>query len=211
MDLSIYWTDTSSMLAQNELLQMIETVPAPIRARALRYKSDLSACNYVTGRLLIKHGLEANGHDSDLNKIRFEENGKPTIPGVHFNISHSDHQVICAFANEGRLGVDLEKIKPIDFADFESMFSAREWEVIKGDEEPLAAFYWFWTRKESIIKALGLTLSYVHQIDLDVSKDDIVINGKRWYLKHLDYWEGFVGAVCSEEEIEDVELLHVSF
>jgi phosphopantetheinyl transferase len=42
-------------------------------------------------------------------KLSFQQNGKPVFyPEIHFNISHSDHQVICGFLKE-LLGVDLEK------------------------------------------------------------------------------------------------------
>ena len=93
--------------------------------------------------------------------MSFKKNGKPVLPGIHFNISHSDHQVICAFSKEGLLGVDLEKINPINFENFTSMFSSQEWAAIKSANDPLWAFYWFWTRKESIIKVLGRKLSYL--------------------------------------------------
>ncbi len=209
MNLSIYWTDSSSMLAQMSLPQMIKRLPYSCQARAFRYKSEISASNYVAGRILLQHGLDIHADGIDLEKLTYENSGKPLLPGVAFNISHSDHQVICAFANVGRVGVDIEKIKPIDFSDFDAMFSEREWDLIKGAENPLEKFYWFWTRKESIIKALGLTLSYLHQIHLDVTKNEIVLNEKRWFLKNMVHWDGYLGAVCSEQDIESMEFVKI--
>jgi len=163
------------------------------------------------GRLLLKRGLESYGLDNDLEKIEFQKNGKPVLSGIHFNISHSDHQIICGFSKDGPLGVDLEKINPIDFDDFASMFSAQEWTAIRGANDPIRTFYWFWTRKESIIKSLGRSLHYLHQIELDVSSDHFVVDGKKHFLRNVDIEEGFVATVCTEAEIEALELVEIWF
>ena len=209
MDITIYSSHTESLIQQKALPPLLQRLPASLHARAHRYQSELSAYNYVIGRLLLQRGLEDMGLDSDLDKIEIQENGKPVLSGVHFNISHSDHQVICGFSKEGRLGVDLEKIKPIDFEDFISMFSEHEWAAINGSDDPLRIFYWFWTRKESIIKALGLTLGYLHEIELDVSVDHFVVDGERWFLRDVHLGDRYAGAVCYEGEIGEVEVLEI--
>lgn len=198
-------------MKQQVLPQLLQILPASLRLKALRYQSESSRYNYVIGRLLLKRGLDFFGLDTDLEKIEFQENGKPLIAGIHFNISHSDHQIICGFSKEGPLGVDLEKTNPIDFEDFTSMFSPQEWVAIKGAADPIRTFYWFWTRKESIIKALGRKLSYLHQIELDVSLDHFVVAGKPWFLKDVIAESSFLAAVCCEKEIGEAELTDVSF
>jgi 4'-phosphopantetheinyl transferase len=211
MDITIYRSQTESLIKKKSLQELVHQLPASLQLKALRYKSELSAYNYVIGRLLLKHGLGSFELDNDLERIEFQQNGKPVLPEIHFNISHSDHQVICGFSKEGLLGVDLEKISPIDFDDFTSMFSAQEWAAIRGANDPIRRFYWFWTRKESIIKALGRTLSYLHQIELDVSSDHFMVDGKRYFLRQIDIEEGFVGAVCTEEKIDALEFIQIRF
>lgn len=206
MDLTIYRCYTDTLIQQTSLSKLLVGLPDSLHPKAHRYKSDPSAYNYVVGRLLLKRGLETFGLDTDLEKLQFQKNGKPLVSGIHFNISHSHHQVICAFSKDGQLGVDLEKIRPIDFEDFTAMFSTKEWLTIKGAKDPLRSFYWFWTRKESIIKALGLNLSYLHRIELDVSKDHLVIDGKPWFLHELELGEGYLGTVCSELEVPDIHV-----
>jgi len=211
MNIRIYCAETESLVKQNSLQQLLPQVPSLMQLKALRYQSEISRYNYLIGRLLLKNGLNFFGLDDDLEKIEFAENGKPVFPGIHFNISHSDHQVICGFSQEGQLGVDLEKIKPIDFEDFRAMFSAKEWSAIHSADDPLRTFYWFWTRKESIIKAMGRTLNYLHQIELDVTSDHFMVDGKRFFLQEIDIAEGFVATVCTEEEIESIELVEIWF
>jgi len=211
MDITIYRTQTESLINQKLLQQLLQRLPTSLQLKALRYQSELSTYNFVIGRLLLKRGLDFFGLDNDLEKIEFQKNGKPVLSGIHFNISHSDHQVICGFSKEGLFGVDLEKINPIDFEDFTSMFSVQEWAAIKDANDPIRAFYWFWTRKESIIKALGHKLSYLHQIELDVSSDHFVLDGKRWFLRDIFVEEFFLGAICCEEEIGEVEVVEIWF
>ena len=199
------------MIKQNSFQQLLQRLPDSLQLRALRYQSELSSYNYVIGRLLLKQGLESFGLDNDLEKIEFQKNGKPVLSGMHFNISHSNHQVICAFSKDGQIGVDLEKIKIIDFEDFSAIFSEKEWITIKAAVDPMRTFYWFWTRKESIIKALGLTLSYLNQIELNVSKDHFFVDRKKWFLHDIELQEGYMSAICSEKEIGEVKVFDVEF
>ena len=159
--------------------------------------------------MLLKYGLEAAGKIDSLNSIEFHENGKPRIFGVNFNISHSGFKVVCAFANGVQLGIDIEKIEPKNFDDFNSMFSTKEWNSIQSAENPLQSFFWFWTRKESIIKALGWNLNYLHQIELDVSLDHFIVEGQKWYLKNLDFGEEYVCALCSKVEAKEIKIIRV--
>ena len=191
--------------------QLLTQLPVSLHSRAFRYRSDLSKYNYIIGRLLLKQGLDFWGLNSDLEQIRFQQNGKPVLAGIDFNISHSDHHVICGFAKWGILGLDIEKINPIDFEDFTSVFSAREWDIIKNADDPIRTFYWFWTRKESIIKALGHNLSYLNRIELDVSTDHFVVDGKRWFLQDVVIQDGYMSAVCSEKEIGHIEVVEIRF
>jgi len=60
-------------------------------------------------------------------------------PEIHFNISHSaSFKVISVSPKKAQLGVDLwKKIKPIDFEDFQAMFSAKEWSQYIRRRDPL--------------------------------------------------------------------------
>jgi len=41
--------------------------------------------------------------------------GKPTVPGgPSFNIGHSGNEILVAFADRGRVGVDVEAVRPLD-------------------------------------------------------------------------------------------------
>jgi 4'-phosphopantetheinyl transferase len=135
-----------------------------------RYEAD---CNrYVTGRrslrFLLSKYLSVNPQEIC---IIAEKGQKPFIknPGssIRFNISHSGQWVVVALAQD-ELGIDIEKIDPaFDYSNLlAEHFSEAEQQFISTADNPVAAFYFLWTRKEALMKALGLGL---HEILRTVS------------------------------------------
>ena len=189
----IYQADSKYLQDKKGLNYLLRELPENMHERALRYRFKQDAYNYVLGRLLLKKALSAVGLGERFKHIAYRKNDKPFLEGVHFNISHSDNLVVCALSTEGEIGIDVEKEKQIKPGDFKSWFTNTEWTDINNASQPIKKFYWYWTRKESIIKALGVTLSYLHKIELDAKKDYIIEKGKKWYLKDLDFGQVFLG------------------
>lgn len=205
--LKIYHADSNSFQEQFKLEELLKLLPASLHARALRYRMPQDAFNYVLGKLMLKRGLEEIGLDNDLEKIRFNKNEKPILDQVFFNISHSGNYVVCAITQAGEIGIDIEQPRSISLEDFEMNFTKKEWGSITTHPFPLKKFYWYWVRKESIIKALGVNLSYLNQIELEAGKDFFINQGKKWFLKDLYFGHDCFFAICSEVEFEKVEMV----
>jgi len=199
--LTIYQADTKRFQGKKSLEKLLKELPLNMHKKALRYKFEEDAYNFVVGRLLLKKGLEELVMGDKLQQITYQNSGKPYLDDVSFNISHSGNKVVCVLSTKGEVGVDIEKIKEVKLEDFEAWFTKMEWTEINNAPSPLQKFYWYWTRKESIIKALGVTLCYLHKIEVDATKDHFIESGKKWYLKDLDFGRGYFGALCSEVEI----------
>ncbi len=145
----------------------------------------------------------------------YSEHGKPFLafPGgaqaVSFNLSHSSGLALLAVAHrEGRIGVDLEKIKTIAAADriAEKFFPAEECAALEIMPEPLKSrsFLHSWTRLEAYGKALGMGLTAA------LKESKILVHGKtpgrkRGNLEKLPWsiycWEPapeYVAAVAAE-------------
>lgn len=96
-------------------------------------------------------------------KIQFEqlEYGKPVLRGreIHFNVAHSGNWVLCGVDDE-EIGVDVERIKPIDFGIARNFFSPQEVCQLGGcnEVERSRKFFELWACKESFIKWTGLGL-----------------------------------------------------
>lgn len=107
------------------------------------------------------------------------EYGKPfLIPftGIHFSVSHSGNWVVCA-VGENPVGIDVEKIKPIDLKIARRFFSREEYfELMKlPRERRVEFFYTIWTLKESYIKAEGKGLSIpLNSFSMRIDDRDIV-------------------------------------
>lgn len=207
----IYQAESETLQDKKDLQYLLRELPENMHERALRYRFKQDAYNYVLGRLLLKRGLIAIGLGSKFQNISIQEDGKPTIEGIHFNISHSHNLVVCAISTDGIIGIDVEKEKQVNLEDFKSWFTKTEWTDINNAGHPIKKFYWYWTRKESVIKALGVKLSYLHKIELDARQDFFIENGKKWYLRDLDFGSGFFGSLCSEIEIESVQFQTLKF
>lgn len=121
------------------------------------------------GRKLLSHGLREL-HNIDLsveqleNEIEKAEHEKPFLknyPDIHFNISHCDELVACAFSPD-TIGFDIEHI--VDFSDsiLRRVLTDEEKEYLysfKSDEDKYKEMFCrFWTLKESRIKHSGLGL-----------------------------------------------------
>ena len=187
---------------EKSLHQLLEGLPDSIHQRALRYRREEDAHHFVLGRLLLREGLIELEVDDTIDNIQYEKSGKPFLESVFFNISHSSDRVVCAISDKGRIGIDIEKEQEVELDLFESWFTPVEWKAIKESRFPLRQFYRYWTKKESIIKALGLTLSALNQIELDLQRDVFEANGQLWYVTELTLGADYIGAICSEVQWE---------
>jgi len=98
-------------------------------------------------------------------KIKFNKFGKPYIPGIpyDFNITHSGDYIACGIIKNGKIGIDIEEVKPIDiFSLSNHVFSNEEINIlgnIQSDNNRLKTFYKIWTLNEAYIKAHGKGIS----------------------------------------------------
>jgi 4'-phosphopantetheinyl transferase len=89
--------------------------------------------------------------------LKQKQNEQP----LYFNLSYREDYALLAISNSDVLGVDVEKIKPLEnIKNFiTTFFSPEEQQLIlqqPTEPERLAILFRFWTIKESIIKALGV-------------------------------------------------------
>ena len=194
----IYQINSLFIQEKYSLAELLGKMPATIQERAHRYKFESDAYHFVLGRLLLKHGLKDMGRGDLLAHITYLENDKPHLDQVSFNISHSGNLVVCLLAEQGQIGIDIEQHKPLNLSDFEAFFTPNEWSHINKAASPIEKFFWYWTRKESIIKAMGFNLSYLHQIEIDASKNHFFQNGQEWFLRDLAIGKDYYGALCTD-------------
>lgn len=184
--------------------------------RAARFVADLHRRRFMTARgilrLLLGHYLQA---DPASLKFGLGAYGKPFLKDyrLHFSVSHSGDRALFAFAEEGPIGADLERIDLEQMRNPELSHLA-ERVLSKPEAEELAeipieqraeAFLSCWTRKEAYVKATGDGLRFPlnkFAVSLRQPARLLHIDGdsetaSRWTLHHLSPEPGCVGAIAT--------------
>jgi len=135
-DFLIAWADPSAAAHYSEASLSPEDARRAVRPRSLKAQRD-----WEVSRALLQ---------------TFREKAAARV----HSLSHSHGHAICGFAPAGgRIGVDIERIKPRDvlaLADWVcSPYEKRELRHLSGFRQ-LQHFYMLWTLKEAFIKAAGL-------------------------------------------------------
>ncbi|MPZ36358.1 MAG: 4'-phosphopantetheinyl transferase superfamily protein [Rhodospirillales bacterium] len=130
-------------------------------ARAARFRFDRHKRRYVASRIFLRLVLSAySGLPAVSLPLGVARDGKPTCDGLAFNLSHSDDCAVIAIAPDGRVGVDVEAVRPI--AEIEGIAASFPAEGAKLTTIPAArrldAFFACWTAKEAFLKAVGTGL-----------------------------------------------------
>lgn len=124
------------------------------QALATRRGKDFAIC-----RSLLKQEIARRLHlqPQDM-KLLSGTHGKPEFPGIHFNISHSGDCLCMAFHHRA-IGVDVERIKPRDFARLARHFMPGEqWKRFVQRNCPQHEFYACWCAAEALVKMVGDTI-----------------------------------------------------
>jgi 4'-phosphopantetheinyl transferase len=137
--------------------------------RALRFVFARDRLTFSLGRVLIRHLLTKHrpappeGWRFVLNPYGRPELPDPGTPPLRFNLSHCHGMVAAACVLDRDIGVDVERIDrksaTTDIA--RHFFSPAEVNALESlpPDRQRAAFFSFWTLKESYIKARGMGLS----------------------------------------------------
>jgi 4'-phosphopantetheinyl transferase len=135
---------------------------------------------WLAYQMLGMYGLEKN----IIRKMSLHEFGKPFVPSteVSFNISHSADLVVCAVAGRGNIGVDVERVRTIEWGQYKECFSRDEWHKISMASHPAYKLLELWAKKESILKADGRGLQ-IPLTDVMIREDQGMIKGelKTWW------------------------------
>ncbi|MBD8894421.1 4'-phosphopantetheinyl transferase superfamily protein [Desulfovibrio desulfuricans] len=129
-----------------------------------RYVRIEDAARHLAGRALARRLLLAAFGQNSAAELARSPYGKPFCPGISadFSISHSGSMVWVALCRCASVGIDVERMRPLpDAAELTSQLHPQEQKDLLSlpPGELQAAFYRCWTRKEAVIKAVGMGLS----------------------------------------------------
>ena len=123
-----------------------------------------------------------------LGPLEKDDRGAPRpFNGVHWSLSHKEAYVAAVTAPHA-IGIDIEKIKPVNPALYQRLADDQEWALAPDITRVL--FFRYWTAKEAVLKAVGLgfaALSHCRiQAIVDAQRLVLTFKDSNWTV--VQYW-----------------------
>lgn len=197
----------------------IQMLPEFERQKAERFRFEIHQTRYIKSHYLLRtllgmyHGIDFYDQEFHINR-----HGKPSLKNAHaedsiyFNMSNSENTCICAFRQQGDIGIDIERIYDLPDMDriVERFFSSDEKEILRSlsGQNRKQTFFRYWTRKEALLKAMGVGLSMPpDKVDVMAGQEDTLETFIRttgpdteseWTLHDINTFDNFTSALALE-------------
>jgi 4'-phosphopantetheinyl transferase len=158
------------------------------RSRADLHCRPEDRARFVACRAALRRQLAVYAKASPAElRLGEEPGGKPVLrspgPSVRFSVSHSGDLGLLAFAVNGQVGVDVERVR--ERADLHGIaarfFSPAECDALRDALDPTTAFLTIWTLKEAYLKATGEGLRGLGSVSVSLGPEGpaLSIAGRR--------------------------------
>ena len=166
-------------LSDDNYLHYYSLMSEEKKRRVDRFRFEDDKKRTVVGEMLARRAISKwCGVPEESIVFEIAEHGKPYAKdlNVEFNISHSADMVVCV-VDDTPVGVDIEKIRPVDLNTAKRIFSEKEiqyiFECIPDVEDynhylndtVLQRFFELWTKKEAYGKLVGAGLFSESNVD----------------------------------------------
>jgi len=176
--------------------------------KAKRFYKEIDRNRFIIYRAILKLVLGAYTQ-LDVKKIYldYDFNRKPYLashPWLHFNVSHSENFAVIAISRK-KVGIDIEYLSDdFKFSNLlPDIFDDNERLSIQNATDKKTTFYTLWTRKESLVKALGKGIDedfkYIPSSDGNHNLDfKLIKNSQNWQVYSFDLADRYVCAIAFE-------------
>lgn len=180
------------------------------REKAISKKQESSQLQSIAAGLLLSHALADMGlHERDMEYCE-NPHGKPYFKNhseIKFSLSHSAEYAVCTIS-ENDTGVDVETIE--NGADVlkiaKRYFTKNECERIVKAGDSKREFFRIWTRKESLLKALGTGIS-ARLGKYEVLADSVEAEGKKFYFSDFEIGDSKTSCCTEGKKDGDIKML----
>jgi 4'-phosphopantetheinyl transferase len=146
--------------------RMLQYLSDDEREKAREYVHEKDRRRAIVSRGVLRHIIgRLVGQPAQAIRFRHGENGKPAIDGlpdarsIDYNVSHSGDLVAWAVTRSGSVGIDIERIRPLQDAGgvARAILSNHEHTYYRSlpCSQQRTALFQAWTRKEAFLKAGG--------------------------------------------------------
>ncbi len=186
------------------------------QSRASRFVFEVHRRRFAATRSALRLILAAYlGVRAPRIAFAYSDRGRPSLavppePPLDFNLSHADDLALLALSR-GPVGVDLERVRSLpDAATIAQRFFSAEEAARLGRLRPELrpdSFFRAWTRKEALLKASGLGLGALGEVEVSLEANQAPSvraapgGCGSWRLFHLEPAASFVAAVAVEASV----------
>lgn len=157
--------------------------------------NTLKKTQRINGLQLIEKMIVEKNLDNkkyNLETLKISAYGKPFFDSnFDFSLSYSENFAVLGFQENGKIGIDIEFIKPIKLSDFNDYFNKNELNFLNNSNNLYADFYKLWTRKEAVSKAIGLGF-HIDYKTINSLQDNYIADSGNWQIESKlhdnNYW-----------------------
>ena len=189
-------------------LATLRQLPIEKRRRIRQIRDHRAQLQSIAGLKLLELGFkQLKIRNFQLQKLQFSMT-KMTKPSArcakprftHFSISHSDNCICCVISKHKRVGIDVEKDRPL------TANLIAKYQLGLNKLSPIRA----WTQKEAVFKVYGdKTLSSLKQIQLDGKQAKF--NNQRYYVNSFKLYKNHQMSVASLQPNTKIKIKRVYF
>jgi len=176
-------------------------LPVPEKDRRLGGKDKVACLSRLARQAL---AISARKSGVRLEVLSKAPNGAPLPTDNHYwSLTHKSTFVggVVAMA---RIGIDIEKIRPVHPALFKKTADEIEWALT--DEDALQRFFRYWTAKEAVLKAAAVGLKNLSRCRIarvtDARHLVIRYQDKNWPVEHFFFSNHIASIVQTAPEID---------
>jgi 4'-phosphopantetheinyl transferase len=209
---------------ESEIQRLWSSLNTWERTKSQRFNREKERVSYI-----LVHGLLRNLLNNFLGippegiKFRYNQFGKPFVTGagkkIFFNMSHSSDISVLGFDPDSEIGVDVEKIN--QNVDYEVIarhfFTQNEISYIYHEKgNAIRRFYEIWTRKEALLKALGIGITENLNIEVSIRNDfrmkNLVHRGSNngiFHLKTMTFQDEYILSIASNKDSRKISTFSI--
>ena len=213
--IKLFYSILNQFPTQEIFEEKLRSLPNAMKEKILLYHNFEDKVIRLCGKLLLK---KAYNESADIYYTNFDivinEYGKPKLQNnyFHYNTAYSGKLAVCIISSDTIIGIDIEKVVPIEWSLYKEYFTNQEWNLIisntnRYDTDKM--FYHLWTRKEALIKVTGKGL-FTELNTIDVINDQVLLNNKTYYLQKIHLHPEFICHTATELYTENLLITAVN-
>lgn len=210
--IQIYYSYSDILIGKN-LNSLVNQMPEEAKTKLQNLRRDEDKDLLILSFVLLNRALDENGFNRfKISEMEYTETGRPFFNGSHFdfNISHTDNCAALVFSSDFRVGIDIEKIKEIDFSDFTHYFTADQWNQIHSAEDKYEKFYYYWTIIESAVKADGRGLQLTSGNLIKLINSNLLIENVKWFYQHYNFDQTISCCITADKEFSPARVKNIT-